>query len=270
LRERTSIEQDATKGKRERRWHKSTLLSWFSVLALGALVTVSLISSLSPPRGPQRVGEASLAINSDPDPPRLGLNRLRVRLTAADGSPLSDSGVELKYGVEGMGTLTVATPRPAGQGVYDTAVEFDRPGPWQVILTLKRQGGADYTTTYVYNVAPSPAGGKALSGTVRIVPGLAGKIRAGDVLFVVARRGPGPPLAAKRIPDPSFPVSFRLGPEDMVMAGGSFEGEVSVVARIRKGGAAGPAQPGDLEGAYRRNPVMIGGAPIEIVIDREL
>jgi cytochrome c-type biogenesis protein CcmH len=56
----------------------------------------------------------------------------------------------------------------------------------------------------------------------------------------------------------------------MVMAGGPFEGEVSVIARIKKGGAAGPAQPGDLEGSYRRNPVKIGEAPIEIVIDREL
>jgi cytochrome c-type biogenesis protein CcmH len=270
LRERTSIEQGTTAGRGEKKWLKSTLLSWFSVLALGALVTVSLISSLSPPRGPQRVGEANLAINSDPDPPRLGLNRLRVRLTAADGTPLSDAGVEMKYGVEGMGTLTVTTPQPAGQGVYESAVEFDRPGPWQVILTLKRQGGADSTTTYVYNVAPSSGGGMALTGTVRIRPGLTGKIRPGDVLFVIARRGPGPPLAAKRIPNPSFPVSFRLGPEDMVMASGSFEGEVSVVARIRKGGAAGPAQPGDLEGAYERNPVKIGVAPIEIVIDREL
>ena len=258
------------RGTGEGRWLKSTLLSWLSLLGLGAVVTVALISSLSPPRGPQSLGEASLAISTDPDPPRLGLNRLQIRLTAADGTSLPDGKVELKYGIEGMGTLTVAIPEPAGRGVYQSAVEFDRPGPWQVILTLRRDGGPDHTTTYLYNVAPPFGGGKALAGTVRIIPTLSGKFSAGDVLFVIARRGPGPPLAVKRIPKPSFPVSFRLGPEDMVMAGGPFEGEVSVIARIKKGGAAGPAQPGDLEGSYRRNPVKIGEAPIEIVIDREL
>ena len=233
-------------------------------------MTVALISSLSPPRGPQSLGGASLAVSSDPDPPRIGLNRLQVRLTAADGTPLPDASVELKYGIEGMGTLTVAIPQPAGKGVYQSAIEFDRPGPWQVILTVKREGGPDHTTTYLYNVAPSSGKGKVLAGTVRIIPALSGKITSEDVLFVIARRGPGPPLAAKRIPSPSFPVSFRLGPEDMVMAGGPFEGEVSVVARIKKGGAAGPARPGDLEGSYTRNPVKIGEGPIEIVIDREL
>lgn len=242
-----------------------------SLLGLGVLVTVALISSLSPPRGPQSLGEASLAISTDPDPPQLGLNRLQIRLTAADGTSLpADGKVGLKYGIEGMGTLTVAIPEPAGRGVFQSAVEFDRPGPWQVILTLRREGGPDLTTTYLYNVAPSSGGGKALAGTVRIIRTLSGKISEGDVLFVIARRGPGPPLAVKRIPKPSFPVSFRLGPEDMVMASGPFEGEVSVIARIKKGGAAGPAQPGDLEGSYRRNPVKIGEAPIEIVIDREL
>jgi hypothetical protein len=54
------------------------------------------------------------------------------------------------------------------------------------------------------------------------------------------------------------------------MGGGQFEGEVSVVARVKKGGGAGPAQSGDLEGAYPGNPVKIGGSPIEIVIDREV
>ena len=231
---------------------------------------VALISSLSPPRGPQNLGEVRLALSSDPDPPRLGLNRLQVRLATAERHPISHANVGLKYGLETGGTLTMAITRPAAEGVYQSDVEFDQPGPWQVILTVKREGAPDLSTTYLYNVAPSSGGGKVLAGTVRVSPALAGKIAPSDVLFVIARRGPGPPLAAKRIPNPAFPVSFRLGPEDMVMARGPFEGEVSLVARIKKGGAAGPAQRGDLEGSYPGNPVKIGAARIDVVIDREI
>ncbi len=270
VRSRTSIESGMASEKRERRWLKSTLVSLISLLGLGAIVTVALISSLSPPRGPQSLGEVSLAVGSEPDPPRLGINRFTVRLAAADGKLIPDASVELKYGLEGVGALTVVPAQAGEADLYRSDVEFNAPGPWQVILTLKRKGAPDLTTTYLYNVTPSSKGGKVLAGTVRIVPALAGRIAPGDVLFVIARRGPGPPLAVKRIPNPAFPISFRLGPEDMVMGGGAFEGEVSVIARIKKGGAAGPAQRGDLEGSYPGNPVKIGGAPVEIVIDREL
>ena len=270
MREWTSIDRGMASGTTGKRKLKSTPISWISLLGLGAIVVVALISSLSPPRGPQSLGDASLAISSDPDPPRLGLNRLQVRLATADGKPISDARVELKYGLEAMGTLTLAPAQASGEGVYRSDVEFDAPGAWQVILTLKREGESDLSAKYLYNVAPSSKGGSVLAGTVRVAPALVGKIGPGDVLFVIARRGPGPPLAVKRLANLRFPVSFRLGPEDMPMGGGQFEGEVSVVARVKKGGAAGPAQRGDLEGSYPGDRVKIGGAPIEIVIDREL
>jgi len=248
----------------------STFVSWISLLGLAAVVIVALISSLSPPRGPQSLGDVRIAISSDPDPPRLGLNRLQVRVASADRRPISHAGVELKYGLEAAGTLARAVIQAAADGVYQTDIELDAPGPWQVILTLKREGAPDLSATYLYNVAPAPGDGKVLAGTVRISPSLAGKVGPGDVLFVIARRGSGPPLAARRVPNPTFPVSFRLGQEDMVMARGPFQGEVSVIARIKKGGAAGPAQPGDLEGSYHGNPVKIGETQIDVVIDREI
>ena len=249
---------------------KSTLVSWISLLGLAAVVIIALISSLSPPRGLQSLGDVRVAISSDPDPPRLGLNRLQVRVASADRLPVSNASVELRYGLEAAGTLARAAIQPPADGVYQTDVEFGEPGPWQVILTLKREGASDLSATYLYNVAAAPGGGNVLAGTVRISPSLAGKVGPGDVLFVIARRGSGPPLAARRIPNPAFPVSFRLGPEDMVMARGPFQGEVSVIARIKKGGAAGPAQPGDLEGSYPGNPVKIGQKQIDVVIDREI
>ena len=93
-------------GTTERRRLKSTLVSWVSLLGLGVIVVMALMFSLSPPRGPVSLGEASLAISSDPDPPRLGPNTLQVRLASADGKPISDARVEMKYGREEIGTLT--------------------------------------------------------------------------------------------------------------------------------------------------------------------
>lgn len=270
MREQTSIDQGMASKATGRRRLKTTLVTWISLLGLVAVVVVVLARSLSPPRGPQRLGEVNLAINSEPDPPRLGLNRLLVSLAGADGKPVSDAKVELKYGQEVMGTLTMAPMQALGEGIYRSDVEFGAPGAWEVILTLRREGASDLSTKYLYNVAPSREGGKILAGTVQIAPALAERVESGDVLFVIARKGPGPPLAAKRIANPAFPVSFRLGQEDVVMSGNRFEGQVSVVARIKKGGAAGPAQRGDLEGSYPGNLAKIGGAPINIVIDREL
>ncbi len=233
-------------------------------------MVVALISSLSPPGRLQTLGDAGLTIDTDPDPARLGVNRLRVRLAGAGGKPIDNGQVELRYGLEAESTLRVVAMRPTAADSYDAEVEFDRPGPWRVILTLRREGAPDSSATLLYNISPSPDAGKVLAGTIRIAPRLAGKVIPGDVLYVIARRGPGPPLAVKRIVAPTFPVAFRLSREDMVMAGGPFVGEVSVVARIRKGGVAGPAQPGDLEGSPSGNRVTIGGAPVDILIDREI
>jgi hypothetical protein len=240
------------------------------LLLLGLLVVVALISSLSPPRRLQSLGDGGFSIDTDPDPVRLGLNRLHVRLTGADGKAIDDGQVELRYGLETEATLRVTAMRPAPAGLHVADVQFDRPGPWRVILTLKRQGAPDSGTTLLYNIGPSSGDGKVLVGTVRITPRLAGKVGTGDVLYVIARSGPGPPLAVKRIPSPRFPVAFRLGREDMVMAAGPFEGEVALVARVRKGGVAGPARPGDLEGSSSGRRVRIGDGPVDILIDREI
>jgi len=115
------------------------------------------------------------------------------------------------------------------------------------------------------NVTP-PEG--VISGTISLEPSLLRQVTLGDVLFIMARQGPGPPLAVKRIPNPSFPLSYTLGPEDRILADRPFQGEVVVMAVIKKGGAAGPPRPGDLEGTSPKNPVRIGESSVDIVINR--
>ncbi|HWP49293.1 MAG TPA: hypothetical protein VNM22_19205 [Candidatus Limnocylindrales bacterium] len=108
-----------------------------------------------------------------------------------------------------------------------------------------------------------------LSGTIYIDPSLAAKVGRNDRLFIIARRPEGgPPLAVQKIVNPEFPLKYWLSPEDVMIPGVEFTGEVTVIARIDKDGQAGPPQPGDLEGSWKGNPVKVGDQKVDILIDK--
>jgi cytochrome c-type biogenesis protein CcmH len=114
-----------------------------------------------------------------------------------------------------------------------------------------------------------PRGG-VLTGQVSIDPSFADRIRSTDVLFVIVRRPQGPPrpIAVKRIDSPQFPVRFEITGKDVMVQGGELRGMVNVLARVDRDGRAGPAQEGDLEGEFEKNPTLVGGADINIVINK--
>ncbi len=109
----------------------------------------------------------------------------------------------------------------------------------------------------------------SITGTILVSPELAGRVSADAIVFVIARKGAGVPFAVHRYDHARFPLRYRLGPEDVMMSGTPFEGEVSLSARISRGGSAGPAQPGDLEGENPA-PVPVGSQNADIVINRGL
>lgn len=109
--------------------------------------------------------------------------------------------------------------------------------------------------------------GTTIDGTISVAPELRGRLTAGDTLFIILRKGPGPPFAVKRIVGPQFPVRYQVGPEDVMMAGTPFEGQVTVSTRLSQAGGAGPPQPGDLEGDHP-GPVTVGVGGVDIVISR--
>lgn len=109
--------------------------------------------------------------------------------------------------------------------------------------------------------------GATLGGTISVAPELRGRLAAGDTLFIILRKGPGPPFAVKRIGGPQFPVRYQMGSEDVMMAGTPFEGQVTVSARVSKTGGAGPAERGDLEGEHPGS-VTVGARAVDIVISR--
>jgi cytochrome c-type biogenesis protein CcmH len=116
----------------------------------------------------------------------------------------------------------------------------------------------------------APRGAGVIAGQVTIDPRLADKVSPTDVLFVIVRRPEGPPrpIAVKRIDGPHFPVSFEITGKDVMVQGSELRGMVAIVARVDKDGKAGPPQEGDLEGEFEKNPTMVGGTDIKIVINK--
>lgn len=110
----------------------------------------------------------------------------------------------------------------------------------------------------------------SISGIVTIDPSLVSRVTPTDVLFVIVRRPSGPPrpLAALRIERPTFPVPFEVTNADVMVQGSELKGVVNIIARLDKDGSAGPAQPGDIEGEFAKNPTMVGAKNVEIVLNR--
>lgn len=113
-------------------------------------------------------------------------------------------------------------------------------------------------------------GSGVIAGEVTIAPDLAGRVKPTDVLFVIVRRPSGAPrpLAAKRIDNPAFPVSFEITNADVMMQGTELRGMVDIIARLDRDGQAGQPQSGDMEGRYEKNPTLPGGRDIKITIDK--
>ncbi|MDO8788247.1 MAG: c-type cytochrome biogenesis protein CcmI [Sulfuritalea sp.] len=112
---------------------------------------------------------------------------------------------------------------------------------------------------------------KAVSGTVKLAPALAGKAQPDDTLFILARAVDGPrmPLAVLRKRVADLPLSFTLDDSlalDPQMRLSSVAA-VNIEARISKSGQAMP-QPGDLIG--ESGPLQLGTKSAKILIVRAL
>ncbi len=106
--------------------------------------------------------------------------------------------------------------------------------------------------------------GPPITGTIRLAAGV--EIASGAVLFVIARAGEvGPPTAVLRLPAPSFPFEFRLGPEDRMIAAMPWGGPFQLTARIDLDGNATTRDAGGVEG-HALAPAAPGDVGIEIVL----
>jgi cytochrome c-type biogenesis protein CcmH len=124
--------------------------------------------------------------------------------------------------------------------------------------------------------APSPAASAAVAsgppirGTVRVSPEHEQAAGSGGVLFIIARGpGGGPPLAARRIEAPRFPLEYELGPEDRMIQTRPFVGPLYVSARLDSDGNATTRGEGDLQGTAAA-PAQPGASGVDVVLNERL
>jgi tetratricopeptide (TPR) repeat protein len=166
---------------------------------------------------------------------------------------------------------TIAQPVQVGSAGITIAIDswVDADG------TLKKSAGGAAPTPAPTVAAPS-SGGEAgsigqISGSVELSPALKAKLGAlpaGARLFIFAKAQPGPgaPIAVQVEPVPaSFPVSFQLTSENVMMEGSDFQGPLYLTARVDMDGSAG-GSPGDLEGVTK-TPVQVGTRGVTLTID---
>jgi hypothetical protein len=106
--------------------------------------------------------------------------------------------------------------------------------------------------------------GAPIRGTISLGQGVSAP--GSGVLFVVARPAAGgPPLAAKRLSVGPFPLSFEIGPADVMMSGLPFSGEVILTARVDRDGDPLTRGPDDLTASLAA-PVQVGASGVELIL----
>ena len=107
----------------------------------------------------------------------------------------------------------------------------------------------------------------SVSGTVALAAELVGRVPPDAVLFVFARvPGQRMPAAVQRFPAPRFPVAFTLQAGHAGEPDGAAPAQLEVVARVSRGGMAGPPQAGDLEG-QAPGPCAPGATGVTVTVD---
>jgi hypothetical protein len=150
---------------------------------------------------------------------------------------------------------------PPGAGPEGVAIETDR-GPTRGALPPTRTEGSETPVT-----ASASSGAAPIEGRIE----LSGDAPAGGVLFVIARRQGaqgGPPLAVLRIGDPSFPLDFSIGPDNVMIPSMRFEGAISLSARLDEDGSAMTRGAGDLSSAVEE-PLSPGTTGVRLVLSEQ-
>jgi Cu(I)/Ag(I) efflux system membrane fusion protein/cobalt-zinc-cadmium efflux system membrane fusion protein len=96
--------------------------------------------------GPAAQTTAQVEFSTDPVTPHKGTNLYRVKLTGADGAPITSAQVNVRSYMPampqmGMAALTVATTlAEKGSGIYEGQANLESGGTWQVNVTAVKNG----------------------------------------------------------------------------------------------------------------------------------
>jgi RND family efflux transporter MFP subunit len=94
----------------------------------------------------QQSSTLNIDLTTDPNPAHRGANTFRVKLTNANGSPLSEADVSVTFFMPAMPAMGMAamnattTLLPKGAGLYEGQGTLDSGGTWQVTVTVRQNG----------------------------------------------------------------------------------------------------------------------------------
>lgn len=118
--------------------------------------------------------------------------------------------------------------------------------------------------------APSsqPSDTQPVTGTIKLGKGL--KAVKGSVFIILRPEGAadrGPPMAVLRINQPKFPVSFEIGPQNVMIPGTQFKGPFNLYARLDQDGNPLTKEAGDL---YNSSPVQVnsGDKRVPVILNK--
>jgi len=89
---------------------------------------------------------AQIEFSTEPATPRKGANLYRVKLSAADGSPVTGAQVSARSympGMPQMGMAAMSVVSPLGEkgtGLYEGPANLESGGTWQVTITVTKNG----------------------------------------------------------------------------------------------------------------------------------
>jgi Cu(I)/Ag(I) efflux system membrane fusion protein/cobalt-zinc-cadmium efflux system membrane fusion protein len=122
------------------------------------------LGSFTPPVQPQSAGTAApeqmkIDLTTQPSPPHVGVNLLRVKLAGSNGKPATGAQVGVTFFMPAMPEMgmaaehAVATLSDKGNGLYEGPLQLSSGGTWKVTVTVQR-GGQTLATKQLSLSAP--------------------------------------------------------------------------------------------------------------------
>jgi RND family efflux transporter MFP subunit len=90
--------------------------------------------------------QVSAELTTHPSPPQKGKNTVQVKLTSADGKPLSEAKITVRFHMPGMPEMGMTEMNAMAQlneqanGNYTGSLELGSGGTWQVTITAEESG----------------------------------------------------------------------------------------------------------------------------------
>ncbi len=92
------------------------------------------------------MGQVSVDFSSTPSPPHKGANIFRVKLTGADGAPITGASVTVTFFMPAMPAMGMAAMRHVvtlsdkGASGYEGPGQLQSGGSWQVTIVATKNG----------------------------------------------------------------------------------------------------------------------------------